>query len=60
MKELLTAVVDLSKSFKLVNVSPPGWGGTVRAMKKHKDIDNPFALGWWMKNRGDKPHYKED
>jgi len=44
MKELLTAVVDLSQSFKLVNVSPPGWGGTVRAMKKHKDIDNPFAL----------------
>lgn len=43
-------------------VSPPGWGGTTSAMKKHhkKDIDNPWALAWWMKNKGDKPHYKDD
>ena len=54
--------------------SPPGWGGTVRAMKKHKEIDNPYALAWYMskKKKGDKwgpggklkkkphPHYKED
>lgn len=25
-------------------VSPPGWSGTVRAMKHHKDITNPWAL----------------
>jgi hypothetical protein len=43
-------------------VSPPGWGGTTLAMKKHhkKDIDNPWALSWWMKNKGAKPHYKND
>jgi hypothetical protein len=27
-------------------------------MKKHKDdIDNPFALRWWMKGKGRKPGY---
>jgi len=44
-------------------VSPPGWHGTVRAMKTHKepkkDIDNPYALAWHMKKKGDKPHYKD-
>jgi len=42
-------------------VSPPGWSGTTKAMKKHKDkIDNPWALSWWMKNRGSKAHYKPE
>jgi len=40
-------------------VSPPGWKGTVKAMKKHKDITNPWALAWWMKDQGDKPHYRD-
>jgi hypothetical protein len=42
-------------------VSPPGFSGTVKAMKKHKkEIDNPFALTWHMKKKGDKPHYKPE
>ena len=40
-------------------VSPPGWEGTVKAMKKHKDIDNPWALAHWMKNKGYKSHKSE-
>ncbi len=40
-------------------VSPKKWSGTVKAMKKHKEIDNPFALAWSMKKKGYKPHYKE-
>lgn len=36
--------------------SPPGWEKTVEKMKDHKEIDNPFALAWSMKNKGDKPH----
>jgi len=32
--------------------APVGWEGTVKAMKKHKEIDNPWALSHWMKNRG--------
>jgi hypothetical protein len=39
--------------------APPGWEGTVKKMKKHKDIDNPFALTWSMKNKGDQPHESE-
>lgn len=39
-------------------VSPPGFEGTVKAMKKHKEIDNPYALAWYMKNKGYKSHKK--
>jgi hypothetical protein len=67
-------------------VAPPGWEGTVKAMKKHsvggakrwnpkkeeeeetvgveeaekKKITNPYALAWWMKNKGYKSHKEED
>jgi len=44
----------------ILEVSPPGWKGSVKAMKKHKEIDNPWALAWSMKNKGAKPHYKDD
>ncbi len=41
--------------------SPPGWGGTTSAMKKHHpEIKNPWALAWSMKNKGYKSHYKND
>jgi len=40
--------------------APLGWSGTVKAMKKKKKIDNPFALAWHMKNKGDKPHYEPE
>lgn len=36
-------------------VAPPGWEPTVKKMKKSGDIDNPWALAWYMKNRGYKP-----
>jgi len=45
-----------SPSDVIDEVAPPGWSGTVKAMKKHKDIDNPFALAWSMKNKGAHPH----
>lgn len=37
--------------------APPGFKGTAKAMKKHKEINNPFALSWYMKNKGAKSHY---
>lgn len=46
-------------SGKIDEVSPKGWEGTVKAMKKHKDIDNPWALANYMKNKGYKSHKKE-
>lgn len=42
---------------ELVNeVSPKGWEGTVKAMKKHKEISNPWALSYYMKNKGYHSH----
>jgi hypothetical protein len=32
--------------------APKGWEPTVLAMKKHKEIDNPWALAHYMKNKG--------
>lgn len=40
-------------------VAPAGWEGTVKAMKKHRDIDNPWALAWSMKNKGYESHIDE-
>ena len=33
----------------------PGWEGSVKKMKKHNDISNPFALSWWMHEKGYTP-----
>jgi len=38
------------------DAAPPGWEGTVKAMKSHEEIDNPWALAWWMKGQGDVSH----
>ncbi len=58
MNELKELVRDTIRE-AMTEVSPPGWKGTVKAMKKHpEDIDNVFALAWSMKNKGDEPHYK--
>jgi hypothetical protein len=43
----------------LAEKAPEGWEGTVKAMKKHKDVDNPYALAHWMKGQGYKSHKKE-
>lgn len=53
-------VQTLSETTQVAEVAPPGFEGTVKAMKKHKDIDNPFALAWSMKNKGYKSHKKAD
>lgn len=44
----------------LSEVAPPGWEKTVKKMKKHKDIENPFALAWSMKNKGAHPGGSEE
>ena len=45
---------------KLMEASPEGFEGTVKAMKKHKDIDNPYALAHYMKKMGYKSHKNSD
>jgi hypothetical protein len=54
--------LDLEKEAKTKGIAeeaPKGWEGTVKAMKKHKEIDNPYALAWSMKNKGYKSHKKD-
>mgnify|MGYP001596538186 CR=1 FL=1 len=41
-------------------VAPPGWEKSIKRMKRSKAVDNPFALSWWLKNRGVKPAKEED
>lgn len=36
-------------------VAPKGWEATIKKMKKHKEIDNPWALANWMKKKGYTP-----
>jgi len=43
----------------LNEVAPEGWEGTVKGMKKHKKISNPWALAHYMKGKGYKPHASE-
>lgn len=34
-------------------VSPPGWEEGVEKLKQHENgIDEPYALAWWMKDKG--------
>jgi len=43
-----------------IAVSPPGWAGTVEAMKeRHPEITNPWALAWWQYKHGHKSHIPE-
>ena len=47
---------DLEAMKESVNEkAPEGWEKTVLAMKKHKEIDNPWALANWMKKKGYHP-----
>ena len=48
------------KKEKIDEVAPPGFEGTVKAMKKKKEIDNPYALAWSMYKKGYKSHKKAD
>ena len=63
-KQIDKTTADIKKSLNkeetVSEVAPPGFEGTVKAMKKHKDIDNPWALAWSMKNKGYKSHKKSD
>jgi hypothetical protein len=63
-KQIDKTTADIKKSLNkeetVSEVAPPGFEGTVKAMKKYKGIDNPWALAWSMKNKGYKSHKKAD
>lgn len=52
----LRRIRELAGLPPLIEDSPKGWEGTVKSMKKHKDIENPWALSHWMKNQGMHSH----
>lgn len=52
--------VDTVALSALLEKSPPGWSGTVKAMKKHMPTDKAFALAWSMHKKGATPHYKAE
>lgn len=52
----ILTLAGLTAKETLNEVSPPKWEGTVKAMKKHKEITNPWALSWYMKNKGYHSH----
>ena len=54
MSELKIIVQEELNS--IIEKSPEGWEGTVKAMKDKPGIDNPWALAHWMKNKGWKSH----
>ena len=39
-------------------VAPPGYEKVVKSLKKDTSVDNPWALAWWMKDKGIKPKKK--
>ena len=47
------------EELELSEKAPPGWAGTVKAMKKHMDADKAFALAWTGYKQGKEPHYKD-
>jgi hypothetical protein len=52
---------DMAAMKEAVNeAAPEGWEKTVLAMKKHKEIDNPWALAHWMKKKGYHSQKKEE
>jgi phosphopantetheine adenylyltransferase len=60
-QDYITTVRDyLQSREELEEKAPPGFEGTVKAMKKHPEIDNPYALSWYLKNKGAKSHRKAD
>lgn len=51
--------LNMAYSYDRTAVAPEGWEDTVKKMKKHDEIDNPWALAWYMKNKGDTPGGKD-
>ena len=40
-------------------VTPKGYEKIVKSLKRSKDVENPWAVAWWMKSKGIKPKKKK-
>jgi len=55
MKDYNVGIEGGGKRSRIAAVAPPGFEKQVKHMKKHKDIDNPYALAWHQYNSGFRP-----
>jgi len=51
------ATATKKTSYSVFEKSPEGWEGTVKHMKNHPEVDNPFALANYLKKKGAKSHH---
>lgn len=49
---------QLNDADEVAEVAPPGYEKVVKGIKKNKDVDNPWAVAWSMKNKGIKPKHE--
>lgn len=49
----------INESEQLDEKAPEGWEATVKKMKRHHEIDNPWALAHWMKSKGYHSHARK-
>lgn len=55
---ILSGVVGVvAVEAEVTEAAPPGWSGTVKAMKKHMPASRAFALAWSGYKKGKKPRY---
>ena len=47
-----------NRDLRRVAVAPPGRETEVRHLKDEPGVENPYALSWWKKEKGHKPHTK--
>lgn len=55
----LQKLAGVDTKTNLTESSPEGREGTVKAMKSHSEIDNPWALAHYMDNQGYESHKNE-
>lgn len=52
MSQTLSDDGSLSEDDELEQTAPPGGEGVVKALKKKRDVKNPWAVAWSMKKKG--------
>lgn len=52
LKDIFNESLISLRESNFTEVAPPGFEKAVKAMKKEKSVDNPYAVAWSMKNKG--------
>ena len=57
MEDIVGFVLESSLEGKQAK-TPKGFEKVVKELKKKKKVDNPWAIAWSMKDKGEKPKKK--